>query len=135
MDELVKNTAIVDGALVKAVSALMPGDTIEKILDAAREVNLKRILNSVKARGYETVIHLVDDLHADGSPEEDIKTLLTWLGHEDPEAKALYESGLFNSVLKFISESEPPSTGCCTHLKLKVLKWWTRNTKGKTPLP
>ena len=98
MDELVKNTTIVDGALVKAVTALMPGESIEKILDAAREVNLKRVLNSVKARGYETVIHLVDDLHADGLSEEDIKTLLTWLGQEDVEAKALHESGLFNSV-------------------------------------
>jgi len=133
MDELVKNTAIVDGALVKAVSALMPGDTIEKILDAAREVNLKRILNSIKARGYETVIHLVDDLHADGLLEEDIKTILTWLGQDDPGAKALHDSVLFNSVLKFLSESEPPSTGCCTHLKLKTLKWLTRNKRGKNP--
>ena len=132
MDELVKNTTIVDGALVKAVTALMPGESIEKILDAAREVNLKRVLNSVKARGYETVIHLVDDLHADGLSEEDIKTLLTWLGQEDVEAKALHESGLFNSVLKFISESEP-STGCCIQMKLKGLKWWTRNTGGTDP--
>ena len=69
MNDLVKNTNIVDGALVKAVTALMPGESIERILDAAREVNLKRTLNSVKARGYETVIHLVDDLHMDGLSE------------------------------------------------------------------
>jgi hypothetical protein len=129
MDDLVKNTAVVDGALVKAVTALMPGESIEKILDVTREVNLKRILISAKARGYETIIHLVDDLHADGLPEEDIKTLLTWLGHEDPEAKALIESGLFNSILKFISESEPNTPGgCCIQLKMRGLKWWTRNT-------
>lgn len=130
MDELVKNTTVVDGALVKAVTALMPGESIERILDAAREVNLKRILISVKARGYETVIHLVDDLHMDGLSEEDIKTLMMWLGQEDPEAKALHESCVFNSVLKFISESEPnmQQGGCCIRLKLKGLKWWTRNT-------
>ena len=129
MDELVKNTAVVDGALVKAVTALMPGESIEKILDATRDVNLRRVLISAKARGYETVIHLVDDLHADGLPEEDIKTLLTRLGQEDSEAKALIESGLFNSVLKFISESEPNTPGgCCIQLKMRGLKWWTRNT-------
>jgi hypothetical protein len=126
MDELVKNTAIVDGALVKAVTALMPGESIERILDAAREVNLKRVLNSVNARGYETVIHLVDDLNSRGLSEEDIKTLLTWT--EDPEAKTLVESGLLNSVLKFVSKNEPSiHHGCCIPLKLKCLKWWSRN--------
>jgi hypothetical protein len=124
MDELVKNTAVVDGALVKAVTALMPGESIERILDATREVNLKRVLDSVKAREYETVLHLVADLNSDGLSEDDIKTLLTRMGHD---ANALVESGLLNSVLKFISKSEP-STGCCIHLKLKRLKWWSRNT-------
>ena len=120
MDELVKNTAIVDGALVRAVTALMPGESIEKILDAAREVNLKRVLISVKAGGCDTVIHLVDELYTAGLPEEDIKTLLTWIGHD---ALTLVESALLNSVLKFISKKEtntPP--------KLKCLKWWSRNT-------
>lgn len=127
MDELVKNTAIVDGALVKAVTTLMPGESIDRILDATREVNLKRILNSVNERGYETVIHLVGDLYADGLSEEDIKTLLTWT--EDPEAKTLVESGLLNSVLKFVSKSEPNiQAGCCIPLKLRHLKWLTRNT-------
>jgi len=127
MDELVKNTAIVDGALVRAVTALMPGESIEKILDATREVNLKRVLNSVNARGYATVIHLVGDLHADGLSEEDIKTLLTWT--DDHEAKTLVESGILNSVLKFVSKSELNiHHGCCIRLKLKCLKWWSRNT-------
>jgi hypothetical protein len=122
MDELVKNRAIVDEALVRAVTALMPGESIERILDATREVNLKRVFESIKARGYETVIHLVDDLHADGLSEEDIKTLLTWIGQEDPEAKALVESGLLNSVLKFMSEPEPS-----IHSKTSCLKWWSKN--------
>jgi hypothetical protein len=126
MDELVKHTEIVDGALVKALTVLMPGESIERILDATREVNLKRVLNSVNARGYETVIHLVENLNSDGLSEEDIKTLLTWT--EDHEAKALVESGLLNSVLKFVSKKEsniPLKTGC--------LKWWSRNTRGKDP--
>lgn len=127
MDDLVKNTAIVDAALVKAVTVLMPGESIERILDATREVNLKRVLNSVKARGCETIIHLVKELNSDGLSEDDIRTLLTWMGDEDPEAKALVESGLINSVLKFVSEREP-STGCCTRLKMRHLKWWSRNT-------
>jgi hypothetical protein len=126
MDELVKNTAIVDGALVKAVTTLMPGESIDRILDATREVNLKRVLNSVNARGYETVIHLVANLYTDGLSEEDIKTLLTWT--EDHEAKTLVEYGLLNSVLKFVSKNEPSiHHGCCTPLKLGCLKWWSRN--------
>jgi hypothetical protein len=127
MDELVKNKTITDGALVKAVTSLMPGESIEKILDAAREVNLKRVLNTVKARGYETVIHLVDELESHGLTPEDITTVLTWTG--DPEAKILVESGLLNSVLKFVSVQEPSMPrGCCTHLKMRRLKWLSRNT-------
>ena len=133
MDELVKNKTVTDGALVKALTALMPGESIEKILDAAREVNLKRVLNSVKERGYETVFHLVDELEANGLTHEDIKTILTWT--EDPEAKTLVESGLLNSVLKFVSVPEFTDTprGCCTHLKLRRLRWLTRNRAGTDP--
>ena len=126
MDELVKHTEIVDGALVKALTVLMPGESIERILDATREVNLKRVLNSVNARGYETVIHLVENLNSDGLSEEDIKTLLTWT--EDHEAKALVESGLLNSILKFVSKRESNIP-----LKPRCLKWWSRNTRGKDP--
>jgi Glu-tRNA(Gln) amidotransferase subunit E-like FAD-binding protein len=134
MDELVKNTTVTGGALVKALTVLMPGESIEKILDSAREVNLKRILNTVKARGYETVIHLVDELEADGLSDEDIKTILTLIGQEDPEAKTLVESGLLNSVLKFVSVPEPSMPhGCCTRLKLILLKWLTRNRAGTDP--
>lgn len=130
MDELVKNKTVTDGALVKALTALMPGESIEKILDAAREVNLKRVLNSVKARGYETVIHLVDELEADGLTHEDIKTILTWT--EDPEAKILVESGILNSVLKFVSVPEPTgkAPGCC---RLKPLQWLSRSKAGTDP--
>jgi len=118
MDELIKNTAVVDGALVRAVTSLMPGESIERILDVTRDVNIKRVINSVKARGYETVIHLVDDLEADGLTHEDIRAVLTLMGQEDPEAKALVESGLLDSVLKFVSvpESNTPH-GCCIRLK------------------
>jgi hypothetical protein len=127
MDELVKNTAIVDGELVKAVTSLMPGESIESILDAAREVNLKRVFDCVNARGYETVIHLVDDLNSRGLSEEDIKTLLTWT--EGDDAKAFIESGLLNSVLKFVSKIEPNiQDGCCIPLKSRYPKWWSRNT-------
>lgn len=125
MDELVKNTAVVDGALVKAVTSLMPGESIEKILDATREVILKRVLNSVKAQGYETVIHLVDDLKAEGLTEEDIKTVLLWTG--DLEAKVLVESGLVNSVLKFVSEPTDSTPSCCIRLRLRLLRWWSKS--------
>lgn len=134
MDELVKNKTVTDGALVKAVTALMPGESIEKILDAAREVNLKRVLNTVKARGYETVIHLVDDLEADGLSTEDIVKILIIIGQDDHEAKVLVESGLLNSVLKFVSVQEPNTPrGCCIPLKLRRLRLLTRSKAETDP--
>lgn len=134
MDELVKNKTITDGALVKALTTLMPGESIEKILDAAREVNLKRVLNTVRTRGYETVIHLVDELEADGLTNEDIKAILTLIGQDDPEAKALVESGLLDSILKFVSIPEPSTPrGCCIRLRLRLLRFWTKNIEGTNP--
>jgi hypothetical protein len=119
MDELVKNTAIVDGALVKAVTALMPGESIERILDVTREVNLKRVFDCIKARGYETVIHLVGELKAGGLTEGDARVVLAWLAQEDPGAKTLLDSDLVISIFKFISDLKPSNqrAWCCTRPK------------------
>lgn len=108
MDELVKNTKIVDGALVKALTALMPGESIEKILDTSREVILKRVFNMLKSQNFKTVIHLVAALEDTGLYGKDAVTVLTWF--EDPEVNKLLDSDLLNSVLNFISESKSSSS-------------------------
>lgn len=108
MEELVKNTAIVDGALVKALTALMPGESIEKILDASREVILKRVFNTLKSQNFKTAVHLAAAVEAAGLYGKDAVTVLTWF--EDPEVNKLLDSGLLNSVLNFISESKSSSS-------------------------
>ena len=136
MDELVKNTAIVDGALVKAVTALMPGESIECILDETRLVLLKRVFDALKYRQFTTVVHLVDEIKMSGLSEEDAKKVMMWFVLDDQvgfefkkEINALLESELLGSIFKFVSKLEPNiQDGCCTPLKLKCLKWWSRNT-------
>jgi hypothetical protein len=135
MDELVKNTAIVDGALVKAVTALMPGGSIEDILDSTRGITLKRAFNHLKTQHFTTVVHLVDEIKTSGLSEEDAKKIMTWFVIDDQvgnefkrEIHALLESELVGSIFKFISEPVSTRLGCCIHLKLKRLKWWSRNT-------
>ena len=105
MDELVKNTAIVNGALVKALTVLMPGESIERILDESRAIILKRTFNSLKMQNFKNVIHLVAAVEATGLYGKDVVTVLTWF--EDPEVNKLLDSGLLDSILNFISESKP----------------------------
>lgn len=122
MDELIGRIEIVDGALVKAVTALMPGASIEEILDATRAVTLKRVFNTIKSQTFTTVIHMVDEIKLSGLSEEDCKIVLTWFGEECPEAKALVDSGLINSIFKFISDLNTPNNRaawCCTRPKVR----------------
>jgi|688.fasta_scaffold100870_5 hypothetical protein len=136
MDELVKNTVIVDSQLVKAVTALMPGESIECILDETRLVILKRVFNSLKYRHFTTVVHLVDEIKTSGLTEEDAKKVMMWfvldeqVGFEfKKEINSLLESELLGSIFKFVSKIEPNiPDGCCIPLKLKCLKLWSRNT-------
>jgi hypothetical protein len=124
MDELVKRTEIVDAQLVKAVTALMPGESIENILDETRIVTLKRVFNSIKSQNFTTVIHLVEELRSEGLTEEATKTVLTWLAQEGGglgvHAKNLLNSDLTNSIFKFISDLDRQSESssrrfwCCT---------------------
>jgi hypothetical protein len=121
MEELVKNTAIVNAELVKAVTLLMPGESIEAILDETRNVTLKRVFNSIKAQNFTTVIHLVEELKSGGLTEDDARIVLSWMAQEDERAKALLDSDLIISIFKFISDFKPPGSNrrvwCCTRPK------------------
>ncbi len=114
MEDLVKNTKIVDAELVKAVGALFPGESLERILDETRNITLKRVLGVVKSRQFSTVIHLVEHLKSSGLTWEDTMTVMNWMQedkavHEQMSnaITALLESGLLKSVFEFVSEIEP----------------------------
>jgi len=127
MDDLVHKSEIVDAALVKAVTALMPGASIEDILDSTRSVTLKRVFNHLKTQDFTTVVHLVDEIKTSGLSEEDAKKIMTWFVLDDKvsmefkrEIHALLESDLIGSIFKFISELDTPTSSrlwCCIRPK------------------
>jgi len=128
MDALVHKSEIVDAALVKAVTALMPGASIEDILDSTRGITLKRVFNHLKTQHFTTVVHLVDEIKTSGLSEDDAKKIMTWFVLDDQvgnefkrEIHALLESDLTGSIFKFISELDTPSTRlwCCIRPKTK----------------
>jgi hypothetical protein len=105
MDELVGRIEIVDGALVKEVTALMPGASIEAILDATRSITLKRVFNAIKSRAF---TRAVEEIKISGLSDEDSKIVLTWIGEECPEAKALVDAAPNNRA-----------AWCCTRPKVR----------------
>ena len=127
MDDLVHKSEIVDAALVKAVTALMPGASIEDILDSTRSVTLKRVFNHLKTQDFTTVVHLVDEIKTSGLSEEDAKKIMTWFIIDDnvsmefkKEIHALMDSDLIGSIFKFISELDTPTSSrlwCCIRPK------------------
>jgi len=127
MDDLVHKSEIVDAALVKAVTALMPGASIEDILDSTRSITLKRVFNHLKTQDFTTVVHLVDEIKTSGLSEEDAKKIMTWFIIDDnvsmefkKEIHALMDSDLIGSIFKFISELDTPTSSrlwCCIRPK------------------
>ena len=114
MDELVKRTDVVDGALVKAITALLPGESIDRILDETRTILMKRVVADIQNRNFPTVFHILEHLKNLDFELEDATTVLTWCGES-----AIVESGLVCSFYKYISVPEPSSspTCCCIHPK------------------
>ena len=121
MDDLVKNKGVVGAALVKAVTSLMPGESIEHVLDTVRIIMLKRVAAGLEFAKFSTIIHLVSHLKTAGLTTEDVKSILSWL-QADPEApldlrsaaSSLLASGLSDDIFQFVSDEEPLSTppGC-----------------------
>lgn len=114
MDELVKNTEIVDAELVKAVTHLLPGESIDTILDEVRAITLKRVANVCKSKQFLTAIHVIEHLKTSGLTPSDITKVLHQLiddtdiqEHLKTDIKNLLNSGLFESVFKFVCEIEP----------------------------
>ena len=121
MEELVRNTSIVNAELVKALTLLMPGESIEAILDQTKNIMLKRVFNSIKTQNFTTVIHLVEELKSGGLSEDDARIVLSRLVQDDEKTKTLVDSDLVISIFKFISDLKPTSSNrwawCCTRPK------------------
>lgn len=111
MEDLVKQPEIVDAELVKAVKTLLPGESLERILDETRNIILKRALGVVKSRQFSTVIHLVEYLKNTGLTSDDVVTILTWIHSDEdvPEefrlsARDVLDTGLFKTVFETTSK-------------------------------
>jgi hypothetical protein len=117
MDDLIKKRAVVGADLVKAVTALLPGDSIAHVLDAVRHIILKRVVADIKSIKFSTVIHLVAHLKTAGLTPEDAKSILTWI-EVDPgvpselreSVGSLLTSGLLGSVFDFVAITDQDST-------------------------
>jgi hypothetical protein len=72
MEALVDRTDIVDGALVKAVTAALPGESIERVLDETRRILIQRGLNYVRS---EMNVASKDLIRIGYSPE-DVKKIM-----------------------------------------------------------
>jgi hypothetical protein len=114
MEDLVKKTKIVDAELVKAVGTLLPGESLERILDETRNITLKRVMSAAKSRQFSTVIHLIEYLKSARLTFEDTRTVLLWILQDDavPDklrdaTKFLLDSELLKSTFEFVSEIEP----------------------------
>jgi hypothetical protein len=76
MEDLVDRTDLVDGALVKAVMAALPGESIERVLDETRKILIQRGLSYVKSEFSEDMEIIIEDLAKIGYSIDDIKTIL-----------------------------------------------------------
>lgn len=130
MDELVHKSEVVDAALVKAVTALMPGASIDEILDCTRSVLLKRVYTFLRGRHHPTVVHLIDEIILKGLQETDAKQIMNFFIDDENvslelkrEISALLDSELMGSIFKFISELDKPDSNtrrslwCCIRPK------------------
>lgn len=119
MDDLIKKRSVVGADLVKAVTSLMPGDSIEHVLDAVRAIMLKRVMDDIKVIQFPTVIHLVAHLKTIGLTAPDADLVLRGL-ETDPDGPielrraiaSLSSSALLDPVFDFVSINDTDQPGC-----------------------
>jgi hypothetical protein len=98
-------------ALVKAVSASMPGSNVSSILDRTNEILNDRVFKTLKYETYDTVLHLIEYLLTYDLTEENIFKILCMVVDdvsfpEDLRRDVLKftHSELLNSVSKFLKK-------------------------------
>lgn len=109
MDALVSNVSVTGPALVKAVAALMPGSNVSSVLDSTSDIIVQRVVNSIKPKKFTTVFHLVQAVLSYEQSEENSIKIMHILANDHelkPDIEKFIESGLINSVSKFVEKKK-----------------------------
>jgi len=98
-------------ALVKAVSASMPGSNVSSILDRTNDILNDRVFKTLKYETYDTVLHLIEYLLTYDLTEENMFKILCMVVDdmffpEDLRRDVLKftHSEMLNSVSKFLKK-------------------------------
>jgi hypothetical protein len=124
-------------ALVAEVKRQNPDASIEEVLDKVRCVMLERIFNEIKDDPFETVVHIVEELHDHSLTLEDVIMVLELFAYARPEfrneIRGLIDSQSVAVVYKFcqteFTKNNSSPTCCC----MKLL--CTSSTKRKSRPP
>jgi hypothetical protein len=113
-------------ALVKAVSASMPGSNVSSILDRTNEILNDRVFKTLKYDTYDTVLHLIEYLLTYDLSEENMMKILCMVMDDTSFPEELRKgvlkfthSELLNSVSKFLKKKTKVSwfkrVLCCSN--------------------
>jgi hypothetical protein len=98
-------------ALVKAVSASMPGSNVSSILDRTNDILNDRVFKTLKYETFDTVLHLIEYLLTYDLSEENMMKILCMVMDDTSFPEELRKdvlkfthSELLNSVSKFLKK-------------------------------
>ena len=117
-------TELKGAELMAEIRKLMPGATIDAILDTARLAQLHQQARLFKAREFETVLDLIEHMSTLSLTDEDLDTLSRILEENSGtlisekcshELAVLLKNGMFRSVFNlFLKSRIKEPTGCFT---------------------
>lgn len=93
--------------LVRRIQSEEPNLSIEEVLEKTRYVTLQGILKDVKARGYETPLHLVEYLCRRDLTLEDVQTVLGWVAESDIVIRRFIGSNVVTYMYDIMSKDTP----------------------------
>ena len=139
METLINNTKLVDGALVAAIKKMRPDDQLEEVLDMARYIILKRILNKISKLKLHTAFHIIEELYIHDLPLDDIASVLHWVADDDrfderlrDEVADVLETKsfiIFHRYIQVVLDSTEGNTqSCCLPVKRRL---FCSNNKSK----
>lgn len=128
MDDLVARVGLVDRELITEIrSRLEPGASITTILDAARDVNMKRYAHQLVLHNCETIFTMVEYIHDLWELNvHDTRAVLTHVFGltGDETLKRFLDADLIDSIWKHTTLEPEPVRGCFT---------WARSLRRRRP--
>ena len=122
MDDLVARVDLADRELMSEIRArLGPAASIDAILDAARDVNMKRYAHQLVLHNCETIFTMVEYIHDLWELNvDDTRVVLTHVLTltSDEALGRLLNSGLIDSVWKYTRLEPEPAHGCFTWARI-----------------